>query len=153
MNNQWSSAAVIYRAEHNRVPRRVETDADRLGPVPTVRPPRPAPPRPTPPGRLPRRARPGARVAWLRAAVCAAVVMLALLAAVGMRAGAEGPEPPAVTYVVAASDTLWSIAADHAAAGSDLRWLVTGIREANGMTDSNLRAGRRIVIPTGAGSG
>ncbi len=142
---------MVYGAGRDRVPRRVETAADRLGPVPTVRAPRPAPTRPASPGRLPRRARPGARVAWLRAAVCAAAALLVLLAAVGMRAGADEPEPPAVSYVVAPSDTLWSIAAGHAAAGSDVRALVAGIKEANGMTDSNLRAGRRIMIPVDAG--
>lgn len=151
MNNQWSSSAVIYGAGRHRPRRRAETAADRLGPVPTVRPPRPDPARPTPRGRRGRRPRPEARVVWLRAALCAAVVTLALLAAMGMGAGADEPEPPAVAYVVAPSDTLWSIAAGHASPGSDLRELVAGIREANGMTDSNLRAGRTIVVPRGAG--
>lgn len=154
MNNQWSSAALIYGAGRHRPRRRAETAADRLGPVPTVRPPRPDPARPTRPAprsRRARRPRPEARVVWLRAALCAAVVTLALLAAMGMGAGADEPEPPAVAYVVAPSDTLWSIAADRASPGSDLRKLVAGIREANGMTDSNLRAGRTIVVPMGAG--
>lgn len=154
MNNQWSSSALIYGAGRHRPRRRAETAADRLGPVPTVRPPRPVPgrpARPAPPGRPTRGRRPGARVILLRAAVCAAVVTLALLVAMGMGAGADEPEPPAVAYVVAPSDTLWSIAADRAPAGSDLRDLVAGIREANGMTGANLRAGRVILIPTGAG--
>lgn len=129
---------------------RVETAADRLGPVPTVRAARPSR-RPVSPGGGPRRRRREKRAAWLLAAACAVVAMLALLAAAGVGAGEPEPAPGAAAHVVAPSDTLWSIASDYADRGSDLRELAADIREANGMTGSNLRVGQRILVPVHGG--
>lgn len=149
MDNSIRSSAAAYRAGYDpgRARGRVETAADRLGPVPTVRAVRPAR-RPASPKGASRR---GRRAARLRAVACAVAAMLALLAAAKAGAGADEPEPTVVAHVVAPSDTLWSIASEYADRGSDLRALTADIREANGMTGSNLRAGQRIVVPVRGG--
>ena len=77
--------------------------------------------------------------------------MLALLATAGVGAGEPEPAPGAAVHVVAPSDTLWSIASDYADRGSDLRELAADIREANGMTGSNLQVGQRIFVPVRGG--
>lgn len=149
MDNTIRSSAPTYwtRYDPGRGGDRVETAADRLGPVPTVRAGRPASP-----GGAPRRVRRERRAAWLWATVCAAAAMLAVLALLATAGvGADEPSPAAATHVVAPSDTLWSIAADYADRGSDLRKLAADIREANGMTGSNLRVGQRIVVPARGG--
>jgi len=152
MDNSIRSSAAAYRAGYDpgRARGRVETAADRLGPVPTVRAARPTR-RPASPKGAPRRGRRAARLRAVACAVAAMLVLLALLAAAKAGVGADEPEPTVVAHVVASSDTLWSIASDYADRGSDLRALTADIREANGMTGSNLRAGQRIFVPVRGG--
>jgi Tfp pilus assembly protein FimV len=66
---------------------------------------------------------------------------------IGGAADAEEPPGPTVDYVVAAGDTLWDIAADHVAAGADVRPLITAIKESSDLTSSTLQPGQVLHIP------
>ena len=58
--------------------------------------------------------------------------------------GADRPTP----YVVRSGDTLWSIAVEHVA--GDPRAAVAAIRRANGLADSTVRVGQRLLVPSTA---
>jgi len=77
--------------------------------------------------------------------ILAAIFTVFLL--IGGPAEAEGPPPPTTEYVVAAGDTLWSIAADHVGRGVDIRGSIADIREASGITSSAIYPGQVLLIP------
>jgi len=77
--------------------------------------------------------------------VLAAVFVTFLL--IGGPADAEGPPAPTTEYVVAAGETLWSIAAGQADAGRDVRVVIADIREASGLTSSGIYPGQVLRIP------
>lgn len=76
------------------------------------------------------------------------VVGLAVLL-LGPQADAGSEPVPAVSHVVKAGETLWSIANAHTAPGEDVRRTVALIRSANGMQSGTVRAGATITIPVG----
>lgn len=58
--------------------------------------------------------------------------------------------PAAVTTVtVSSGDTLWSIAADAASPGADVRDVVAQIADLNGLQGSQLAAGQQLEVPAG----
>jgi nucleoid-associated protein YgaU len=83
------------------------------------------------------------RLSVFLAAVCTVFLLI------GGAAEAEGPPPPTVEYVVAAGDTLWNVAAAHAAPGVDVRPLISDIKELSGITSSALNPGQVLRIPKG----
>jgi nucleoid-associated protein YgaU len=68
-------------------------------------------------------------------------VLLVALAAARSSIGAA----PEARHVVAAGDTLWTIAADRY--GGDVREAVWRIRERNGLEDPDLRPGQVLMLP------
>ena len=74
------------------------------------------------------------------------LIALALLAlAIGLFARPSGGAGRAQTYVVKPADTLWSIAASHYA--GDPRAGVWRLERRNGLHDSTLVPGQRLVLP------
>ena len=92
------------------------------------------------------------RVVVLLTLVVLAVVLL-LASAVGASPSGDGgsdADPEAfTTYTVAAGDTLWDIASVHMAPGDDVRRLIFDIKTANDLSDSIIRPGQELRIPTG----
>ncbi|GED10186.1 LysM peptidoglycan-binding domain-containing protein [Cellulosimicrobium cellulans] len=83
--------------------------------------------------------------------VLLAAVVLLLAARVGV-AVASGPGEPVEVrvHVVAAGETLWELAQGVAAPGEDLRDVVSGLAELNGLSSSGLQAGQKILLPAPA---
>jgi LysM repeat protein len=83
--------------------------------------------------------------------VLLAAVVLLLAARVGV-AVASGPGEPVEVrvHVVAAGETLWELARGVAAPGEDLRDVVSGLAELNGLSSSGLQAGQKILLPASA---
>ncbi|WP_264031505.1 LysM peptidoglycan-binding domain-containing protein [Cellulosimicrobium sp. SH8] len=83
--------------------------------------------------------------------VLLAAVVLLLAARVGV-AVASGPGEPVEVrvHVVAAGETLWELAQGVAAPGEDLRDVVSGLAELNGLSSSGLQAGQKILLPASA---
>ena len=81
------------------------------------------------------------RLAILIASVCAVFLLI------GGSADAGAPMQPPVEYVVEAGDTLWAIASEHAAPGSDVRRLVSDIQRLN-EASSTIVPGQVLLIPT-----
>lgn len=83
--------------------------------------------------------------------VLLAAVVLLLAARVGV-AVASGPGEPVEVrvHVVAAGETLWELAQGVAAPGEDLRDVVSGLVELNGLSSSGLQAGQKILLPASA---
>lgn len=75
-----------------------------------------------------------------------AVVFFLLLVA---GAGAGNEVRATGIHVVAAGDTIWSIAAEHTQAGGDVRTVVFDIKRMNRMESSLIRAGEQLVVPLG----
>jgi nucleoid-associated protein YgaU len=84
------------------------------------------------------------RLAMLIAAVCAVFLMIGLL---GGQAGAEGPTPAPIEYVVQSGDTLWDIAASHSDPGEDIRRVVRDIRKLS-ETSATIHPGQVLFIPS-----
>jgi hypothetical protein len=78
---------------------------------------------------------------FVRAAVVFAVALSIWIATVRPSEGA-GPEQ---VYVVQSADTLWSIAASHYA--GDPRAAVWKLQERNGLRDTLIRPGQRLILP------
>ncbi len=81
------------------------------------------------------------RLSVFLAAVCTVFLLI------GGAAEAEGPPQPTIEYVVAAGDTLWSVASSHVAPGDDVRPLVAEIKDLSGITSSALHPGQVLRIP------
>ena len=77
--------------------------------------------------------------------ILAAVFIVFLL--IGGPADAESPPPPTADYVVAAGDTLWSIAAGRVGPGDDVRVAIADIRDLSGLTSSRIYPGQILLIP------
>jgi LysM repeat protein len=76
-----------------------------------------------------------------------AVVFFLLLAS---GAGAGNEVRPTGVHVVAAGDSIWSIAAQHTEAGEDVRTTVFDIKRMNRMEGSMIHAGDQLVVPLGS---
>jgi len=76
-----------------------------------------------------------------------AVVFFLLLAS---GAGAGNETQATAVHVVAAGDTLWSIAAEHTQAGEDIRTVVFDIKRMNHMDGSMIHTGDQLVVPLGS---
>lgn len=76
---------------------------------------------------------------------CAAALTVFLL--IGGAAAAERPPQPATEYVVAAGDTLWGIATQHADPGVDVRNVVSDIKTLSGLETSTIFPGQILRIP------
>ena len=75
----------------------------------------------------------------------AVAVVFFLLLAAGAGAGSE--VRPTELHVVAAGETIWSIAAQHTPAGGDVRTVVFDIERMNRIEGSMIRAGEQLVVP------
>ncbi|MFJ2521157.1 LysM peptidoglycan-binding domain-containing protein [Cellulosimicrobium cellulans] len=81
----------------------------------------------------------------------AAVLLLLLAARVGVAVASAPGEPVEVrVHVVTAGETLWELAQGVAAPGEDLRDVVNGLAELNGLSSSGLQAGQKILLPASA---
>ena len=87
------------------------------------------------------------RRAMLRMALVPVIVVGLAVLLLGPQADAGSEPVPAVSHVVKAGETLWSIANTHTAPGEDVRRTVALIRSANGMQSGTVRAGATITIP------
>lgn len=74
-------------------------------------------------------------------------VALVALVAWAVLAGSSESAGPERGYVVAPGDTLWTIAASNYA--GDPREAIWEIRKRNGLEQSILRPGERLVLPRG----
>ncbi|SEJ47409.1 LysM peptidoglycan-binding domain-containing protein [Demequina mangrovi] len=80
----------------------------------------------------------------------AIALLLAAAAIIGPQAFAsDGPgEPVAVnSYMVAAGETLWDIAASLTPDGDDVRDTIAQIQHLNAMSGTSLAAGEQIYLP------
>lgn len=92
---------------------------------------------------------PAQRRAMLRMVLVPVIVVGLVVMLLGPQADAGSEPVPAVSHVVKAGETLWSIANAHTAPGEDVRRTVALIRSANGMQSGTVRAGATITIPVG----
>ncbi|MGZ5384711.1 MAG: LysM peptidoglycan-binding domain-containing protein [Acidimicrobiia bacterium] len=76
-----------------------------------------------------------------------AVVFFLLLAS---GAGAGNEVRATGVHVVAAGDTIWSIAAQHTQPGEDVRTTVFDIKRMNRMEESMIHTGDQLVVPLGS---
>ncbi|QJW38481.1 LysM peptidoglycan-binding domain-containing protein [Cellulosimicrobium protaetiae] len=83
--------------------------------------------------------------------VLLAAVVLLLAARVGV-AVASGPGEPLEVrvHVVSSGETLWELARGVAEPGEDLRDVVSGLAELNGLSSSGLQVGQRLLLPVDA---
>jgi len=83
--------------------------------------------------------------------VLLAAVLLLLAARVGVAVASAPGEPVEVrVHVVTTGETLWELAQGVAAPGEDLRDVVNGLAELNGLSSSGLQAGQKILLPASA---
>lgn len=81
-------------------------------------------------------------------AILASALLLTMMSAVNaLQASAHDTAPATRTVTVAPGQTLWSLALS-VAPGSDPRETVYLIEQLNGMTDSALVDGQRLVVPS-----
>lgn len=90
---------------------------------------------------------PAHRRAMLRMVLVPVIVVGLAVMLLGPQADAGSESVPAVSHVVKAGETLWSIASLHTAPGEDVRRTVSLIRSANGMPSGTVRVGTTIAIP------
>lgn len=122
----------MHTATSPRAPRVLPSDVPGAipGPPPTARR------APTSPGRL------------VLALLAAVLVGLVLPLLVGPPVDANPTVVPSVGVVsVRPGETLWDIAAAHAAPGQDVRGLVAAIKRANDLDGAPLQAWQRLRIP------
>ncbi|WP_163542511.1 LysM peptidoglycan-binding domain-containing protein [Occultella kanbiaonis] len=82
------------------------------------------------------------------------VLGLVIAAALGSVLGLAFPSEPAAptevaTVVVSPGESLWAIAAEHAAPGADVRVVVDQIMELNSLATSTVVAGQALTVPVG----
>ncbi|MFI2703290.1 LysM peptidoglycan-binding domain-containing protein [Cellulosimicrobium composti] len=84
--------------------------------------------------------------------VLLAALVLVLAARVGV-AVASGPGEPVEVrvHVVSSGETLWELAQGVAAPGEDLRDVVSGLVELNGLSSSGVQAGQKLLLPVEEG--
>lgn len=82
-----------------------------------------------------------------RAVVLLTAVAVVFFLLLTSGAGAGNEVQPTGTHLVAAGDTLWSIAAQHTEPGGDVRAVVFEIKRMNRVDDSVIRAGDQLVVP------
>ena len=92
---------------------------------------------------------PAHRRAMLRMVLVPVIVVGLAVMLLGPQADAGSEPVPAVSHVVKAGETLWSIASAHTAPGEDVRRTVSLIRSANRMPSGTVRVGTTIAIPVG----
>ncbi|CAG7648326.1 LysM peptidoglycan-binding domain-containing protein [Paenibacillus allorhizosphaerae] len=93
----------------------------------------------------------------LRRFVIIGLLMLALLSVSGLASAFLGNEDAyastasakRATVYVEQGDTLWSIAQDHAAKGEDVRDYVYSIKKLNGLNNTKLQVGQKLILPPG----
>ena len=90
---------------------------------------------------------PEARRRMLRMALVPVIAVALVVLLLGREADAGSESVAAVSHVVKAGETLWSIANAHTAPGEDVRRTVALIRSANGMPSGAVLAGVTITIP------
>lgn len=88
----------------------------------------------------------GTRQLSVRLSVLLATVGTVFLL-IGGAADAGAPQSPPVEYVVAAGDSLWTIASDHTGTGDDVRSVIAQIREQSGLEGSVIHPGQVLLIP------
>lgn len=92
--------------------------------------------------------RPALRLLVLRLTVL--VVMVGAVFLLLTLAGSAGePPPPTMDYVVAHGDTLWDIAESVMVAGGDVREVVDGIQDLNGLSGGAIHPGQTLRLPLG----
>ena len=75
-------------------------------------------------------------------------VVLVLAARVGLAVAGGPGEPVEVrVHVVSSGETLWELAQGVANPGEDLREVVSGLVELNGLSSSGVKAGQAILLP------
>ena len=73
--------------------------------------------------------------------------VLTVFLLIGGAAGADGPPPATVEYVVSPGDTLWQVAASHAGPDVDIRNLIADIKHVSGIESSTIYPGQILRIP------
>lgn len=101
-----------------------------------------------PPLRLTRRGRLTVTLTLLVLALAVGLLGLQAAGAVGVAGGSTSTIPVISTVTVAPGDTLWAIA-ERVDPHSDPRAVVERLRELNGLTTAQLRAGEELIVPTG----
>jgi LysM repeat protein len=81
--------------------------------------------------------------------VIISTVVAALVLLLASSVMAAGPEPETVDYVVRSGDSLWTIAAEIADAGDDVRGLISEIRHLNDLDSSLIIPGQELLVPVG----
>ncbi|MDQ1909256.1 LysM peptidoglycan-binding domain-containing protein [Paenibacillus sp. GD4] len=56
-------------------------------------------------------------------------------------------EPEQAVVIVDQGETLWSIATEHATKGTDVRDYVHELRKMNGLKNSNVKVGQKLLLP------
>ncbi len=82
--------------------------------------------------------------------ITALVTMVAVLLGIVGAVDADTGPIETIEVRVVAGQTLWGIAEAHTAPGEDVRIVVRDLMELNGLTESSLRVGQVLEVPTGS---
>lgn len=76
-------------------------------------------------------------------------VLIGLFAGTGVVHALQSNTPPAEvrTVVVSPGDTLWSIAESNKPKGADTRIFISGIKQKNALSSSEIYAGEELILP------
>lgn len=76
-------------------------------------------------------------------------VLIGLFAGTGVVHALQSNTPPAEvrTVVVSPGDTLWSIAESNKPEGADTRIFISGIKQKNELSSSEIYAGEELILP------